>query len=587
MASSCASCAVVRRLVWLVSATNLATAARIRVCTAGSGDLCPLHGPNALAAIRFLGPPDVDAQPTSCLARCERGTVVQVEAECAAQVPRSLGSTDNLGARPRSRGSATLDLGVVVDTNRPPPIHDMPPPPLAPPVDGEAATRAGVAPTPARDYFECVNDARRAASLLRSLGHSVDPRLVTAFSAALRADELVAAGRPADALNGYNRAFGLAAASGLGVRWRSRPSSVLRVRQAQAAASTSAALTPRRGRPLSTATPTQVRWLSMLMVSRSRTFSKLAATAGVQRGLRRSLEDAQYAVQLAECAALLEEPRGSTATRGGGEAAAAEAAAVAEASAEAIGTCAAAWERLAETYEAARDIEGAIAAYEQLLRLEPPFSPRLSPALSAKRGVQELVLMSHRRGVEDAVRTGQSIQQVAELGVESLQAKALADVEGLRRLVNTDFDTAERWIASRSSGGRSPSRFVRRATADLRKMRKVATSDINALELQIMRGDPTVSLARWAITSARRGGWRRDDGAAAVDSRAMQGSEEGLWLREQFDKGALPRDPVLVRSLLDRAKRDPELVARLITQAKDGKGLDMYERVANDANKFL
>lgn len=43
-------------------------------------------------------------------------------------------------------------------------------------------------------------------------------------------------------------------------------------------------------------------------------------------------------------------------------------------------------------------------------------------------------------------------------------------------------------------------------------------------------------------------------------------------IREQFDRDALPRDPVLVQSLLEEARRDPELVKRLVTQAKDARG---------------
>ena len=57
-----------------------------------------------------------------------------------------------------------------------------------------------------------------------------------------------------------------------------------------------------------------------------------------------------------------------------------------------------------------------------------------------------------------------------------------------------------------------------------------------------------------------------------------------MQLREQFEKnwedGALPRDPVLVRSLLEQAKRDPELVARLILEAKDPSGRDLKAREA-------
>ena len=37
-------------------------------------------------------------------------------------------------------------------------------------------------------------------------------------------------------------------------------------------------------------------------------------------------------------------------------------------------------------------------------------------------------------------------------------------------------------------------------------------------------------------------------------------------VRPQFESGALPRDPELLRTLLEQARRDPELVTRLVTQ---------------------
>jgi hypothetical protein len=57
------------------------------------------------------------------------------------------------------------------------------------------------------------------------------------------------------------------------------------------------------------------------------------------------------------------------------------------------------------------DIEGAILAYDQLLRLEPPFAPGQSSAVAVKRGVQELVLLSHRRGLEDARLVQQNLRE--------------------------------------------------------------------------------------------------------------------------------------------------------------------------------
>ena len=488
----------------------------VKVCTNCDGVACSTLGPKTLRAIAFLAPHQINVKPTTCLARCDKGVVVAVE------------NNSKQHATMQQQQEYTL--------------------------------------------FEKVSDPRAAAALLRKVGYQIDPRLVDAFTDACRGDDLAEQGRYSDALNLYNKAFGLATAAGLGMRWRSRPSSVLRVRQSVDPEQQSSKTGLRSVRA---ATSTQVRWLSSLMVSRSRAFANLGPNRR-KRNLRRALEDALYAVQLSKSASQLEfhcdvqDP--SLVGQG-------------EASTVAIASCAAAWERLAETYEASMDIEGAISAYEELLRLEPPFSPSLSPATSAKRGIQELVLYSHRRGLEDAQQVGKGIRQVAETGVESMQAKALADVEGLRRLVNKDIESAERWVIRREQQQRKNglfSSFVsRRAKTDLRTLRKVATSDINALELQILRGDPTVSLARWALFSATR-----KDSEEYKKTSVSEGSEEAFWLREQFEKGALPRDPVLVRSLLERAKREPELVARLITEAKDTSGMDLYERVTNDVRKF-
>ena len=53
----------------------------------------------------------------------------------------------------------------------------------------------------------------------------------------------------------------------------------------------------------------------------------------------------------------------------------------------------------------------------------------------------------------------------------------------------------------------------------------------------------------------------------------------------------MPRDPLLVRSLVEQAKRDPQLVARLVTEAKDLAGGDGLvprdEDVYSSARKVL
>ena len=60
-------------------------------------------------------------------------------------------------------------------------------------------------------------------------------------------------------------------------------------------------------------------------------------------------------------------------------------------------------------------------------------------------------------------------------------------------------------------------------------------------------------------------------------NRAGRESELGLTLREQFERGALPRDPLLVQALLSQAQRDPGLVERLVAEAKDAKGITLGE----------
>eukprot|EP00966_Prymnesium_polylepis_P229525 5311162-Prymnesium_polylepis.1 len=79
-------------------------------------------------------------------------------------------------------------------------------------------------------FGERVNDPRSCARLLKRLGYKVDQRLPEAFEEVLRGDALANEAREPEALQAYNTAFGLATDAGLGIRWRSRPSSVVRVR---------------------------------------------------------------------------------------------------------------------------------------------------------------------------------------------------------------------------------------------------------------------------------------------------------------------------------------------------------------------
>ena len=146
---------------------------------------------------------------------------------------------------------------------------------------------------------------------------------------------------------------------------------------------------------------------------------------------------------------------------------------------------------------------------------------------------------------------------------------------------------------SHTSASRSHA-AARPAVADLEKLRKVARSDINQLELRILRGDPTLTFVRDVL---RKAGLlpatatpsfkpRADTGAAADgdgdgdEDGELSGmsADGGFWIREQFERGALPRDPALISALLVQARRNPELVTRLATEAKE-----RYDRAKRDA----
>ena len=118
-------------------------------------------------------------------------------------------------------------------------------------------------------------------------------------------------------------------------------------------------------------------------------------------------------------------------------------------------------------------------------------------------------------------------------------------------------------------------------------IRKLARADINRFELTLLRGDPLLAFLRDTLDKVlgreevqvpfkRRGPARQKpqnvptgDVAEAGDSEQSQAA---FWLREQFERGALPKDPLLVQSLLEQAKRDPQLVARLVSENKDFGG---------------
>ncbi|KAL1507652.1 hypothetical protein AB1Y20_007269 [Prymnesium parvum] len=404
---------------------------------------------------------------------------------------------------------------------------------------------------PSGEVAERVNDARACAALLAALGHAVDERLPAAFDETSRADALAAQARAPEALLAYNRAIDLATSAGVGLRWRSRPSSVLRARLSAEA--------PRR------LTSAQVRWLASVLLKRSSVYSRLGAQGWV-RAPRRAVEDAQFAVQL--CESLYPAGQSTAASAG---------------FVDSLRSMA--WERLAEAHEGTSSIDEAIAAYERLLQLEPPLSAGLAPAVAAKRGVQEVILLTHKRGLEGTRALGRGLREAGDAGRKRVVARGIDDVEVLRRVVERDLDTVERIarVAARrqrlpppgwGSAGRGEEsetqgmRMSERALADVRTLRKIAMGDINRLQMQILRGDPFVAFLRNSLGAARQ---RRP-------SPISPNTEQALWLREQFEIGALPRDPDLVAALVDQAKRDPELVSRLIKEAKDRRGLDLRTR---------
>ena len=204
---------------------------------------------------------------------------------------------------------------------------------------------------------------------------------------------------------------------------------------------------------------------------------------------------------------------------------------------------AAAWERLAEAYEASRDIEGAIYAYERLLLLEPPSAATLPPAVAAKRSVQELVLLSHRRGLQDARAVGSAVkatagsaveagQGVGEAAVATFTERALADVRGLRRVIEGDLDVLESTIAALADmtaddneegevesreveepppPGSPPTLLARKAKGDVGTLRKIVRNDFHVGAPAAARRSDAVGGARPAPVDL---GWRGGGGAA-------------------------------------------------------------------------
>ena len=154
---------------------------------------------------------------------------------------------------------------------------------------------------------------------------------------------------------------------------------------------------------------------------------------------------------------------------------------------------------------------------------------------------------------------------------ERVTSRALQDVEALRQLVYNDLDMLEGYTKSSPLYAKSsPLRWLRpRAMADLRTLRKVAASDINRVELQILQGDPTLTFLRDTLRKMKL--------LPQPQLIVLTPGVQGFWLREQFERGAL-RDPALISALLEQARLNPELVARLVSEAKDRAGRDFSKQ---------
>jgi len=274
-------------------------------------------------------------------------------------------------------------------------------------------------------------------------------------------------------------------------------------------------------------------------------------------------------------------------------------------------------ESRAEEAEGEGDLAGAIEAYETLLELQPPDSPGLSAENAARRALQELLLESARRELEacgdDGCDLGRpslpalaipsemaaefiegEMRRAQKLGEETrhtLAMRSLDDIKKIRNLVVgllADGEEKARADADKAQGEQAYLRLVEgqpgwiagwqfgeatRRQNDARLLRKSVEADLNRLELQLLQGDPSLSLIRDVLRCTRK-------------ETAPCASSQSVWLQEQFESGALPRDPELLRTLLAQARRDPDLVVRLVTQAKDSRGRDVYTRKENDVTKF-
>jgi hypothetical protein len=224
-------------------------------------------------------------------------------------------------------------------------------------------------------------------------------------------------------------------------------------------------------------------------------------------------------------------------------------------------------------------------------------APELSAKVAARRALQELLLESTLREIDECGSEGcgslfddvlGNVQRAGEETRRQLARRALNDVNRLRSSIVDLLAATEREAEGDASRARSEQQYGRlvegvdpwltgwqleeasRRAADTRLLRRSLENDLNQLELQLLQGDPTLAFIRNVLMRTR---------AVPLEPRSM-------WLREQMETGALPRDPELMRTLLEQVRQDPKLVERLVTQAKDPEGKDLYTRSANEPVKL-
>jgi len=59
---------------------------------------------------------------------------------------------------------------------------------------------------------------------------------------------------------------------------------------------------------------------------------------------------------------------------------------------------------------------------------------------------------------------------------------------------------------------------------------------------------------------------------ASLSAGDVAPGQQAYWLRAQFETGALPRDPLFVRNLVEQARRDPRIVSRLVADMAANTG---------------